>query len=352
MSIINIQERMASLDDDERELVTRFFDIDLATGVLDVPDGMEDWVADTFGSVEAVTSQDVVKITNSFTKESSLFNALRADRPMVVEDSDVRAVIEESAGGPFCSPREMTPEDSFGRIEGEHCVTASNIAKYDAWHGLVVFDDHDPLGFKESHVIDYVKTAGAWFDKVNEVDAKASYPFLVWHCLWKSAASIVHGHMQLLMTNDRHYGHAEQLNHVRQEYVADYGTDYFEDLYRAHASLGLAFEDEGVKRVASLTPKKEKEIMLVADACDGAFASALYDAVATLRDDFGVESFTVGVILPPMHDEQGWEGFPVVGRVIDRGSLAKKTADVGSMELFAGSSVVASDPYKLIEALR
>jgi len=38
-------------------------------------------------------------------------------------------------------------------------------------------------------------------------------------------------------------------------------------------------------------------------------------------------------------------------RIVDRGSIFKPTADMGGMELY-GSSVIATDPYTVIKALR
>jgi hypothetical protein len=43
--------------------------------------------------------------------------------------------------------------------------------------------------------------------------------------------------------------------------------------------------------------------------------------------------------------------FPYIIRIVDRGSLLKSTADMGGMELY-GSSVVADDPYKVIDVLK
>ena len=37
---------------------------------------------------------------------------------------------------------EGTPEDVFGRIRGRHCITASNVAKYDGFHAVVIFDPY------------------------------------------------------------------------------------------------------------------------------------------------------------------------------------------------------------------
>ena len=116
------------------------------TGRLDPPEAMRAWIERSFGSVEAVTEQRVIKVTNRATLEGSLFNGLRASRPLDTSVSvDLEREIEATVGDPFCRPEEGTPADVFGRVRGEYSVTASNVAKYDGFHGVVVFDDHNPL---------------------------------------------------------------------------------------------------------------------------------------------------------------------------------------------------------------
>ena len=52
-----------------------------------------------------------------------------------------RQLLKKVSGGVFCNPYEYTPEDVFGGVVGKHCVTASNIAKYDYLYAVIVFKD-------------------------------------------------------------------------------------------------------------------------------------------------------------------------------------------------------------------
>src|SRR3712207_8036527 len=47
------------------------------TGSLDPPEAMRPWIERSFGSVEAVREQQIVKVTNRVTLQGSLFNGLR-----------------------------------------------------------------------------------------------------------------------------------------------------------------------------------------------------------------------------------------------------------------------------------
>ena len=98
--------------------------------------------------------------------------------------------IARTAPDPFCEPELNTPEDVFGRIRGRHAITASNIAKYDGFHGVVIFEEHDPLAFTADSVQDAIDVSKQWFQKCHEIDDSAIYPLVMWNCLWKSGASI------------------------------------------------------------------------------------------------------------------------------------------------------------------
>jgi len=74
--------------------------------------------------------------------------------------------------------------------------------------------------------------------------------------------------------------------------------------------------------------------------------------IRCLVDTLGTASFNLAVYMPPMSStDEDWTGFPVVARIIDRGDLSTRTADIAAMELYA-SSVVSSDPFKLAQSLR
>src|SRR5215212_7352053 len=81
--------------------------------------------------------------------------------------------IAATEGDPFCHPKEGTPADVFGRVEGEHAITASNVAKYDGFHGVIVFEDHNPLHLTPEKVAGYVSVGLEWSRRVLEADPEA-----------------------------------------------------------------------------------------------------------------------------------------------------------------------------------
>jgi hypothetical protein len=265
---------------------------------------------------------------------------------------ELESEIARTAGDPFCRPEAGTPADTFGRVRGRHSITASNVAKYDGYHGLVVFDDHDPLRLTPEKVDDYIAVGLEWHRRVLREDPEARYFFPMWNCLWRAGGSIIHGHAQLAATRGSHYPKVERLRRDARRYRDADGTDYFADLYRVHAALGLSFPSlEGVRGFASLSPIKEKELVLLGESLESA---ALRRAVGqVLRAGvrrLGMRSFNVAFLVPPVGGRD-WSDFPVVVRVVDRGDPASRTSDIGAMELYA-ASVVASDPFRVAEALR
>jgi len=352
--ITDLDALVEGLSPEEREIADRLFDVSATTGRLEVPEGMRGWVEKTFGSVDAVREQKIVRVTNRVTFDGVLFNELRASRPFDVAGGGgpdaLRREIEETHGDPFCAPEQMTPEDVFGRVRGSYSVTASNVAKYDGFHGLVVFDDHDPLAFNPEKVDDYVSVALEWLERALATDPEAKYPFLMWNCLWRAGSSVIHGHMQMTATRGAHYPRVERLRRAALEYENAHGSNYFSDLSRVHEALGLGIPAPSgisldVHGFASLTPAKEKEVVLLGSELGEHLRSFLADVLLRYTRDLGVSSFNVAFYMPPTAPvEEDWSSFPVVVHVVDRGDPANRTSDMGAMELYA-APVISSDPF-------
>ena len=337
-----------SLAASDQILFDRIFRYSVADGTIDPPPELMPWIGSHFGSVEDAKRQRVVKTLNRVTGEGALFNPLRARRP--IDDPgpiDLAAEIARTEGDPFCDPDRGTPADAFGRVRGAFCRSAANLAKYDGLHGLIIFDRHDPLDFGAAQVADYLQTAERWLAVAHQHDPLARYPIVSWNCLWKAGGSIVHGHAQVALGRDFQYARVEALRQAAERYRAQHGTSYFADLAQIYQRLGLGLRCGRHTVAASLTPIKEREIILWGPSLDDQFCQAVYRVLSCLRDSFRVRSFNLALSLPPLGPTpESWAGFPVLARVVDRGDPTSRTADLGAMELYA-SSVVASDPFEV-----
>ena len=271
--------------------------------------------------------------------------------PTWADDEDLPPLAPEREDR-LARPLELTPEDPFGRIRGEHGITAANVAKYDALHTLVVFNEADPLAFTQASLVDLLATALEWVKEAHRWDPQARYPYLLWNCLWRAGGSQTHGHFQVALARGMHYARIERLRADAEAYRHRHGASYFDDLFVVHRALGCGYRDGESRVLAHLTPLREKEVVVLAPRLDSDAGAVLYRVLAAFRDRMEVRSFNMGVVLPPVAPAQeSWEGFPMVVRVVDRGDLDSPTSDVGGMELYA-ESVVASDPFAVARALQ
>ena len=259
--------------------------------------------------------------------------------------------MDKAINDPLANPLKDTPEDTFGRIYGKHSVTASNIAKYEGLHGIIIFNNYNPLDFSREEVIDYLDTGWKWAQKAHQLDPSAKYYFFLWNSLKKAGASLAHGHAQVVLGRGSHYAKIEALRHAALRYKTDFGSDYFDDLYQIHADLGLAIEKEETKILAYLTPIKEKEILLFSPGLNHSFKDSVYEVLACFRDKMYVTAFNVGIATPPLDSTpEEWSNFPVIARIVDRGYPWDGSSDFGTMELYA-ASIISSDPFQVAKAL-
>jgi len=351
----DLPEMVAALPDSEKTIFRRIFRVDVVEGRILPPDSMRPWIERQFGAVEPTLSQRIVRVTNLVSGRGALFNPLRSRRPHSPSDQAVAGLegaLANDRDDPLADARATTPADVFGRIEGKHCVTGANVAKFDGFHSLVIFKERNPLRFDREMLHDYIDTGVRWAQAAHAADPGAKYFLFMWNCLWRAGASLVHGHAQVLLGRETHYPAVESLRRAALAYRARYDSDYFDDLFRACAAVGCAFEKQGVRVLANLAPLKERETLLIAPALDASLKDRAYEVLACLRDRLGVASFNLAVYLPPIAlAEEDWSGFPAIIYIVDRGDLAERTSDIGAMELYA-ASVIAGDPLRSARLLK
>lgn len=374
-SILNLEKRIQNLkniDENSYKILNQIYSFNFGSGTLRIPESFENKILQYFGHrnergdltetlkqvIKRIENQKIINIYNKWTGEGALFNSLRTNRPgmnrqnMEKENKKLDILIKDSMENcDFCQPDKFTPEEEFGRVLGKYSITASNIAKYDVWSGLVIFKRHNPLKFSLSEVSDYITTAFNWFDKVYQQNKQYKYPFFVWNCLYKAGASQTHGHAQVLMAKNQPYAKIEDLRIIRQKYKNIKGRDYLEDMVQAHRCLGLAHKVGDIDLIASITPVKEKETIIISPLSPSKSNKAkkvIYNTLRCFIDILGVYSFNLSISSPPMDGEYET---PYLIHLVDRGSLFKPTTDMGGMELF-GSTVLGDDPYKVIHHLK
>jgi hypothetical protein len=365
-SIVNWDEKVNELeitDPEAYQILNRIYNHYSDVGTMNIPSSFLDQALSYLGGSESsqkektlkkLQKQRIVRFHNVWTGEGVVFNSLRAQRPglKVKKHADrLKKLIQKSEMNcDFCNPEKSTPEDSFGRVKGKFSITAANLAKYDAWSSLLIFKKHNPLIFSQEELSDYLETAFKWFNMVYQEDESYHFPFMVWNCLYKAGASQVHGHAQILMTREFPYAKMINLMETCNKYKKLVGKDYLADLYHLHHSLGLAQNHGRVKFLISITPLKEKEILIISPEAPSESLEAkeiIFNILRCYIDVLGVKSFNLAVYCPSIIVDDS----PYLVKIVDRGQLFTETVDIGGMELY-GSSIAANDPFKVMKCLR
>jgi hypothetical protein len=250
----------------------------------------------------------------------------------------------------------MTAADSFGRVELPRAVTASNLFRLGAHHGLCLFKRHEPLGFDRADLGDVLEASQRWFEAARRAGG-GDCPFFLWNCLPQAGASQFHGHAQLLLG-------CEHLPQPRRLWAGDarhrhaYGVGYLDDLAEAHDEFGVAncvssaggVSPSSSRVFPSLVPLQDMELNVVGSGLrDPSFQEALFLALRFLIDDRGVTSFGACVYSEAVDPAPGR---PVLARIMSRsGGSGAQSSDFGSLEAFGGASVGKTDPFTLSEHL-
>jgi hypothetical protein len=359
--ILELPVRIAALPPSQRARVEAMYAIELAHGHTAPPPQMDAWLQDHFGSVDAVREQSIIRILNRWTLDGSLFSPLRGRRPVESGRREAyQKLVEQSRGDPFCDPESHTPADTWGRVRGRHAISGANAAMYDGHHGVLVFAKHDPLAFDHDHVVEMLHLGREWAERSREEDPDAVNYLMIWNSGPRAGGSVIHGHAQMVLGTGMHYAQVERLRRDAAAYRAHTGADYFMDLASVHRDLGLAAGAFGeVTVIASLTPVKEREVLIIGaagmDERDPAFTEAVAGTAIAFRDELEVTAFNMALHRPPLQlDAAGvtrWAGFPPVVHLVDRGNPSSVSSDIGAMELY-GAAVVGVDPYEVVERLR
>jgi hypothetical protein len=284
---------------------------------------------------------------------------MRRPMPVRTADGGPQAIDKRPSFDIFATPLESTAADTFGRVSGKHCVTTSNIARWEGMNAVLIFDTFDPLAVDEAHMRDYFAASREWARRARQTAPDARHFAWMWNGGPMGGASIPHAHAQLALARGRAYASIERLRLGALGYGTRYGSNYFADLLAAHLDVGLGFEVGGVPGFINLGALRGYDTWLLGAAFDDTLASAFARALRALVDQAGTRAFTASVVMPPIDAEGGperlddpdWRGFPFIARIVDRGRADAASSDIGSLDLF-GASVISHDPYVAAAAMR
>ena len=370
-SITHLDEIVDNLSEGDRKRFYTIFSFWKRTGRLTVPDTFMEKVygycrgkerGETQEQTAArVSDQIIIKTLDKYLEQQALFNELRTTTPGTskekLEDKrrKVEEHIEECRGEDkcdFCALEKYTSFD-LPRITKGKCKSGGNLAKYDSANGMIYFWEHNPLRISRQELSDCIDVAEEWFKQIHDRDSELVYPFLGWNCLERAGASQIGAHMHALLTQGMAYEGVEKLRRASERYKNDCHSDYFAGLFSVHKSLGLGFNyknNPDKKVMVSLTPKKDKDTWIMGSSLND-LKEPVYEAIECFKNKLEVFAFNLAFQMPPLIQQPGWEEFPYIARMVDRGDPLKLGTDIAIMEMF-GTSVVGSDPFKVAKILR
>jgi len=273
--------------------------------------------------------QKLIFIKDKILEKEVIFNLSRKKRPLPVSETKIENQ------DPFCNYQNETPFDELGRLENEFSVIVGNLSKMADYHSLVIFKKHDFDKLEENDFISAINLAKSWFQQIKNFDKEIKTEILIWNYHFRSGASILHPHLQLLAYIDIPLK-VERLKEKLANYQKKYNNDYFEDYFYLTSKANLGKEENNLKIWVSLTPEKENGVNFYGDIFQG--AKILWQTLKKFLNS-GVQSFNLFYLL-----DLGY------GFFVDRGEINKLNSDFGSLEIF-GIKIVSSDPVKLAEVL-
>ena len=192
-------------------------------------------------------SQRIVTVINTYTDEQINHNIVRSKRhgnsldKRIDNNKFIAEVDKQVKDNDFMNPTTTTASDTWGRITSKYCTTAANMAKYAAYHGLVIATPAfaNPLRMTEAAMIDWFTVSMKWFRKVHKLTNGYILPHIMWDTLARGGASMAHTHFQISVVKDQYFQHYEQQRTAAARFAADAGgRNYWQSLAEAHAEIG------------------------------------------------------------------------------------------------------------------
>jgi hypothetical protein len=269
--------------------------------------------------------QKLIFINDKILEKSAIFNLSRKKRPQ----PNIETQIQEK--DPFCHYQTETPVDEIGRLENESSVTAGNLSKMADYHSLVIFKKHNFSDLNEQDFISAINLAQEWFEKIQNLDNEIKTKIFIWNYHFRSGASILHPHFQLLAYKNFPLK-VQELKEKLENYQKNFRSHYFEDYFNLMTKVSLAKEKDDLKICVSLTPEKEKGLNFYGDLFKG--AKFLWEILQKLFQT-GTQSFNLFYLLDLNY-----------GFFVDRGKTSKLNSDFGALEIF-GIEIISSGPAEL-----
>ncbi len=322
MNFDDLVNNFEKLDQEIKDIFQRIFEIRKKEIILKVPEKYKDF-----------EKQKLIFIKDKILDKEAVFNLSRKKRPQPINPQEE---FEGKKFDPFCNFQEETPIDELGRMENESAVTASNLSKMADYHSLIIFKKHNFSELNEKDFIDAILLVNQWFIKIKEFDPNIQTKILIWNYHFRSGASILHPHFQVLAFKGESLK-IKELKSNLENYQEKFNRNYFDDYFKLAEKLKIGKEENDFKIWVSLTPEKDRGINFYGELNENS-AKFLWKTLQNLIET-GTQSFNIFFNYDLNY-----------GFFVDRGEISKVNSDLGALEIF-GIKIISSDPFELAKEI-
>lgn len=284
----------------------------------------------------------------------------------------IKKLAEESSKGCiFCGENVLHktaqyPSDilSQGRIRTGEAVLFANLFSVGAYHPVIALGSKHFLKLSEfapQLFADGMEAAQEFLRSVYRTDASAVFTAVCANYLFPAGASLVHPHLQMLVTPMAYSYHARLLDACRL-YYEKYGTSYFDDLIAEEKRIGARHiaEQNRWHWLAAFSPMGSNEITAIHEKATDFGALSKEDlqdlsrgisTVLLLYERLGHLSFNYALF--SVRQGARAEGFRCVFKIISRQNLYPNyRCDDYFLQKMLQTELIFNPPEELAEQLR
>ncbi len=293
------------------------------------------------------------------------------DPGMPITPPDYTELAEQTGGAkcPFCPENlhKMTPVfpkeiSQDGRVTEGEAVAFPNLFPYSKHNAVVIFSGQHYVKLEE-FTVEMVKNAfiaaQTYTQNVIAVDPKAQYASINWNYLPPSGGSILHPHIQVILSESPTNTQA-LINEKTKIYEEQHGKEYFASLYETEKELGDRWIGElgNVAWMHAYAPKSHNDFLAIFTEAHSIYDITEQDwlnfatSIKAIFAHFSEQGFaSFNLLLNASVDRESKQ--PVHIRLIPRITLgALNTSDINSFQALHQEPLSLKVPEEVADKAR
>lgn len=182
------------------------FEFEVLQGKLSLPETftpkVQQWLGHDPNLFRDVLRQRVLHVYNKYTKTTTVYNPLRASRPLPKTDQDPKTFLQDfidrsRPNCDLCNFKTKTAEDAIlGRLETQLSASAANVFKLQDFHALIFPKNHNVMNLSYDDISSMFDLSASWFQEVHLESPDHAFPQMIFDAMEHAGASQPHPHLQ------------------------------------------------------------------------------------------------------------------------------------------------------------